>query len=129
MGSDTSNVYGYSTHGTHVAGIAAGGGVGTGLTGMAPASELLLATLMVDEAAALDAFAWMQDVAEADNKRLVINNSWGLPQWGTPDGTSLSNVFIDGLSEDGVVFVSSNGNNGDSDFHIEHTFTAACDTA
>ena len=129
MGSDTSNVYGYSTHGTHVAGIAAGGGAGAGLTGMAPASELLLATLMVDEAAALDAFAWMQDVAESDNKRLVINNSWGLPQWGTPDGTSLSNVFIDGLSEDGVVFVSSNGNNGDSNFHIEHTFTASGDTA
>ena len=129
MGSDTSNVYGYSTHGTHVAGIAAGGGAGVGLTGMAPAAELLFASLMVDEAAALDAFAWMQDVAEADNKRLVINNSWGLPQWGTPDGTSLSNVFIDQLSEEGVVFVSSNGNNGDSNFHIEHAFEAATDTA
>ena len=41
LGSDTSNVYGYSTHGTHVAGIAAGGGAGVGLPGMAPASELL----------------------------------------------------------------------------------------
>ena len=122
LGSDTSNVYGYSTHGTHVAGIAAGGGAGIGLTGMAPAAQLLFATLMVDEAAALDAFEWMHNVAEEDGKRLVINNSWGLPQWGTPDGTSLSNQFIDNLSEEGVVFVSSNGNNGDSDFHIEHTF-------
>ena len=122
LGSDTSNVYGYSTHGTHVAGIAAGGGAGIGLTGMAPAAQLLFATLMVDEAAALDAFEWMHNVAEEDGKRLVINNSWGLPQWGTPDGTSLSNQFVDNLSEEGVVFVSSNGNNGDSDFHIEHTF-------
>ena len=122
LGSDTSNVYSYSTHGTHVAGIAAGGGAGIGLTGMAPAAELLFATLMVDEAAALDAFEWMHDVAQEDGKRLVINNSWGLPQWGTPDGTSLSNQFIDDLSAEGVVFVSSNGNNGDSDFHIEHTF-------
>ena len=64
----------------------------------------------------------MHDVAQEDGKRLVINNSWGLPQWGTPDGTSLSNQFIDDLSAEGVVFVSSNGNNGDSDFHIEHTF-------
>ena len=111
MGSDTANVYSYSTHGTHVAGIAAGGGAGVGLTGMAPASELLFATLMVDEAAALDAFEWMAGIAEADGKRLVINNSWGLPQWGTPDGTALSNQFIDDLSGDGVVFVSSNGNN------------------
>ena len=122
LGSDTSNVYDYSTHGTHVAGIAAGGGAGVGLKGMAPGAELLFATLMVDEAAALDAFEWMHNVAQEDDKRLVINNSWGLPQWGTPDGTSLSNQFIDGLSAEGVVFVSSNGNNGDSDFHIEHTF-------
>ena len=128
MGSDTANVYSYSTHGTHVAGIAAGGGAGVGLTGMAPAAEMLFATLMVDEAAALDAFEWMAGVAEADGKRLVINNSWGLPQWGTPDGTALSNQFIDALSNEGVVFVSSNGNNGDSNFHIDHTFAGVGDT-
>ena len=128
MGSDTANVYSYSTHGSHVAGIAGGSGCGIGLQGMAPAAEFLFATLMVDEAAALDAFAWMQDVAEADNKRLVINNSWGLPQWGTPDGTSLANQFIDAMSEEGVVFVSSNGNNGDSNFHFDHIFESAEDT-
>lgn len=126
--SDTSNVYGYSTHGTHVAGIAGGGGAGIGLKGMAPAAEFLFATLMVDEASSLDAFVWMQNVAEADGKRLVINNSWGLPQWGTPDGSSLSNQFIDSMSDEGVVFVSSNGNNGDSDFHIDYTFNEPGDT-
>ena len=72
MGSDTSNVYGYSTHGSHVAGIAGGSGSGIGLKGMAPAAEFLFVTLMVDESAALDAFDWMQSVAEADGKRLVI---------------------------------------------------------
>ncbi len=128
MGSDTSNVYGYSTHGTHVAGIAGGSGAGLGLKGMAPAAEFLFATLMVDEASALDAFEWMQSVAEEDGKRLVINNSWGLPQWGTPDGSSLSNQFIDALSDEGVVFVSSNGNNGDVDYHIDHTFSGPSDT-
>ena len=112
LGSDTSNVYGYSTHGTHVAGIAGGSGAGIGLKGMAPAAEFLFATLMVDESSALDAYDWMQSVAEADGKRLVINNSWGLPQWGTPDGSGLSNQFIDAMSDEGVVFVSSNGNNG-----------------
>lgn len=128
MGSDTSNVYGYSTHGTHVAGIAGGSGAGLGHKGMAPAAEFLFATLMVDEAAALDAYVWMQDIAETDEKRLVINNSWGLPQWGAPDGSALSNQFIDGMSDEGVVFVSSNGNNGDVDFHIDHTFEGASDT-
>lgn len=128
MGSDTSNVYGYSTHGTHVAGIAGGSGAGIGLKGMAPAAEFLFATLMVDEASALDAYDWMQSVAEEDGKRLVINNSWGLPQWGTPDGTSLSNLFIDDMSDEGVVFVSSNGNNGNVDFHLDHTFEGPGDT-
>ena len=128
LGSDTSNVYGYSTHGTHVAGIAGGSGAGIGLKGMAPAVEFLFATLMVDEASALDAYDWMQSVAEADGKRLVINNSWGLPQWGTPDGSALSNQFIDAMSDEGVVFVSSNGNNGNVDFHLDHTFEATGDT-
>ena len=128
LGSDTSNVYGYSTHGTHVAGIAGGSGAGIGLKGMAPAAEFLFATLMVDESSALDAYDWMQSVAEADGKRLVINNSWGLPQWGTPDGNGLSNQFIDAMSDEGVVFVSSNGNNGDVDFHLDHTFEAPGDT-
>ena len=128
LGSDTANVYGYYTHGTHVAGIAGGAGCTLGLQGMAPAAEFLFATLMIDEASALDAFAWMQDMAEADDKRLVINNSWSLPQFGTPDGTSLSNEFILQMSNDGVVFVGSNGNNGDSNFHFDHTFTASGDT-
>jgi minor extracellular serine protease Vpr len=128
LGSDTSNVYGYSTHGTHVAGIAGGSGAGIGLKGMAPAAEFLFATLMVDESSALDAFDWMQSVAEADGKRLVINSSWGLPQWGTPDGSGLSNQFMDAMSDEGVVFVSSNGNNGNVDFHLDHTFEGPSDT-
>jgi subtilisin family serine protease len=128
LGSDTSNVYGYSTHGTHVAGIAGGSGAGIGLKGMAPAAEFLFATLLVDESSALDAYDWMQSVAEADGKRLVINNSWGLPQWGTPDGNALSSQFIDSMSDEGVVFVSSNGNNGDADFHLDHSFETPGDT-
>ena len=60
---------------------------------MAPAAEFLFATLMVDEASALDAYVWMQDIAEADGKRLVINNSWGLPQWGAPDGSFEQSVY------------------------------------
>ena len=122
MGSDTANVYSYSYHGTHVGGIAAGGGAGTELIGMAPAAELLFATFLVDESAAMDAFAWMQDVAEADGKRLVINMSWSLPQFGTRDGLGMINQFINAMSEEGVVFVGSGGNNGDSDFHLAHAF-------
>jgi subtilisin family serine protease len=123
LASDTANVYSWATHGTHVAGIAGGGGAGIGLLGVAPSAEFLFATFLVDEAAAMDAMAWMQSVAEADDKRLVINMSWGLPQFGTQDGQALINQFIDGLSAEGVIFVSSAGNNGGRDFHIDKTFT------
>jgi len=122
LGSDTANVYSYSYHGTHVGGIAGGAGAGTELIGMAPSAELLFATFLVDESAAMDAFAWMQDVAEADGKRLVINMSWSLPQFGTRDGLGMINQYINAMSEEGVVFVGSGGNNGDSDFHIAHDF-------
>ena len=120
---DTVNVYSYATHGTHVAGIAGGSGAGIGLRGMAPAAEFLFATFLIDAAAAMDAFDWMQSVAEADGKRLVINMSFGLTQIGSRDGNSLVNQFIDALSEEGVVFAGSAGNNGDSNFHLDQTFS------
>ena len=122
LASDTSNIYSWGYHGTHVAGIAAGAGAGVELIGMAPDAELLFASFLIDESAAMDAFAWMQEVAESDGKRLVINNSWGLPQFGTRDGQGLINQFIDAMSEEGVVFVCSAGNNGNSDFHLAHVF-------
>ena len=124
LAADTANIYSFAYHGTHVAGIAGGAGAGVELIGMAPRSELLFATFLIDEAAAMDAFSWMQGVAEADGKRLVINNSWSLPQFGTKDGQGLINQFIDAMSEEGVVFVASAGNNGDSDFHVSHAFEA-----
>lgn len=122
LGADTAGVYSYATHGTHVAGIAGGSGAGIGLRGMAPGAEFLFASFLVDAAAAMDAFAWMQSIAEADNKRLVINMSWGLTWIGSRDGNSPLNAFIDAMSEEGVVFTGSAGNNGDYNFHIDHTF-------
>ncbi len=123
LASDTANIYGFAYHGTHVAGIAGGAGAGTALVGMAPGAELVFTTFLIDEAAAMDAFAWMQDIAEADGKRLVINNSWSLPEFGTRDGQGLFNQFIDSMSEEGVVFVASAGNNGSKDYHIAHAFS------
>jgi len=119
---DTINIYGYATHGTHVAGIAGGGGAGTVHQGVAYESDFLFATFLADEAAVIDAFVWMKEKAEEYNKRLVINMSWGLYNLGPLDGTSLVSQAIDQLSEEGVLFVTSGGNNGDVDFHIKKTF-------
>jgi minor extracellular serine protease Vpr len=72
----------------------------------------------------LDAFEWMYQKSLTENKRLVINMSWGLYYFGTLDGNSLVSRAIDEYSSLGVVFVTSGGNNGDSDFHIKYDFTA-----
>ncbi|MCC6653846.1 MAG: S8 family peptidase, partial [Flavobacteriales bacterium] len=61
-------------------------------------------------------------VAEQDQKRLVVNMSWGLYYLGTLDGNSLLSQAIDAYSDQGITFVNSGGNNGDVNFHIKKTF-------
>lgn len=119
---DTANIYSYNTHGTHVSGIAGGGGAGTVYRGMAPEAEFLFATFLIDAASVIDAYHWMNSKATALNKRLVINQSWGLYYMGTLDGQSLLSQAIDALSSEGVVFCNSAGNNGDANFHIKKSF-------
>jgi len=121
-GSDTSNIYSFATHGTHVAGIAGGSGAGTPNRGMAFESKFLFVTFLVDEAAVLDAWEWMYQKALADGKRLVVNMSWGLYHFGTLDGTSLLSQAITAYSDLGVVFANSAGNNGNVNFHIKKEF-------
>lgn len=119
---DTANVYSYALHGTHVAGICGGGGAGTIYRGVAFDAHYLMCTFLVDGAAVLDAFQWMQDIAQQDQKRLVINMSWGLYYMGTLDGHSLLSQAIDQFSQEGVVFANSAGNNGSENFHIKKDF-------
>jgi len=121
-GADTSNIYSYATHGSHVAGIAGGGGAGTAYRGVAFESNFLFVTFLVDVAAVLDAWEWMYQKAQADNKRLVVNMSWGLYHFGTLDGTSLLSQAITAYTDLGVVFANSAGNNGNVNFHLKKTF-------
>jgi subtilisin family serine protease len=121
-GSDTSNIYSYSTHGTHVASIAGGCGAGTPYRGIAFESEFLFVTFLVDESAVLDAWEWMYQKAQAAGKRLVINMSWGLYHFGTLDGNSLLSQAITAYTDLGVVFVNSAGNNGNVNFHLKKNF-------
>ncbi|PKP22203.1 MAG: hypothetical protein CVU05_04890 [Bacteroidetes bacterium HGW-Bacteroidetes-21] len=125
---DTFNVYQWATHGSHVAGICGGNGAGTADKGVAFESEYLLATFLVEEAAVFDAFYWMKENAEAMGKRLVVNMSWGLYYMGNLDGTSLLSQIIDQMSSEGVVFVTSAGNNGSENFHLKFTPASIDDT-
>ncbi|MFK7786236.1 MAG: S8 family peptidase [Crocinitomicaceae bacterium] len=121
--SDTANIYSYATHGSHVAGIAGGSGAGTEYRGIAFESEFLFTTFLVDEAAVIDSWEWMKNMADAQGKRLVVNMSWGLYHMQAIDGTSLLSQALDYYSALGVVFVTSAGNNGGENFHIEKDFT------
>ncbi|MDR1345386.1 MAG: S8 family peptidase [Bacteroidales bacterium] len=126
--SDTSNVYFYGYHGTHVASIAGGAGAGTPYRGVACDADLLLVTFLVDEQAVIDGFNWMFEKAQEVQKRLVINMSWGLYYMGNMDGSGRLAETMQQLSEQGVVFVTSAGNNGDVYFHLSHTFSGDADT-
>ncbi|MES2588405.1 MAG: S8 family peptidase [Bacteroidota bacterium] len=120
--SDTSNIYGYGIHGTHVAGITGGSGAGTPFRGVAFEANFLFATFLIDATSVLDAYEWMYQKSLQEGKRLVINQSWGLHWIGNLDGTSLLSQAIDSYSNLGVTFVSSAGNNGDVNFHLSKTF-------
>ena len=121
-GSDTANIYSYSTHGTHVASIAGGSAVGTSFKGIAPGAQFLFVTFLVDESAVLDAWEWMYQKSLEEGKRLVINMSWGLYHFGSLDGNSILSTAIAAYTDLGVVFVNSAGNNGNVNFHLKHEF-------
>lgn len=125
---DTSGLYGYHSHGTHVAGIIGGRGsrpsgtANSKYIGQAPKVNYLLGSWLLDEAAWMDQVSWMYGVAQQEQKRLVINSSWGMYTFSNLDGTSLLSQAIDHYSDSGVVFVTSAGNNGDAKFHLKHVF-------
>lgn len=122
--SDTAgDYYDYATHGNHVAGIAGGSGAGLKYRGVAFESQFLFNSIQLDAGSAIDAFVWMKNIADNDWKRLVVNMSWGLYYLGTMDGTSMVSQAIDSLSAQGVVFVTSGGNNGNDNFHMKKSFS------
>lgn len=131
---DTSNIYDYGSHGTHVAGIIGGrgtkiaGSAGSQYIGQAPRVRYLLGSWLLDEASWMDQVAWMRRVAAEEGKRLVINSSWGMYTFSTLDGTSLLSQAINHWSDSGTVFVTSGGNNAGDHFHLEYTFDSVGDT-
>lgn len=111
------------THGTHVAGIAGGGGAGTPYRGIAFDANFLFASILVDGASALDALLWMHDRAQQEQKRLVVNMSWGQILADTDtDGSSIFAQALDLLSDQGMMLVASNGNFGGYHFHVQNAF-------
>ncbi len=121
---DTANDYDMAYHGTHCASIAGGAGAGTQYRGVAYGADLLFCTFNLNSVqCVIDSWRWMYNVAQQEGKRLVISMSWGVYFLDNMDGTGVLAEEVERLTNLGVVFVSSAGNNGSDNFHISKTFT------
>jgi minor extracellular serine protease Vpr len=124
------------THGTGVAGIAAGSGVGSllnsKLRGMAYQSEMVFVGVRRDAIGDqwmssgfsdfIDGVNYIFAYSESQQRPAVVNISWG-SQSGPHDGTTLFNQACDNLTGHGKILVMSAGNEGEEKIHLSKTFT------
>jgi subtilisin family serine protease len=122
-GEDYSELLGIDSHGTHVAGIAAGSGstLSENFKGVAYNSELVLCT-SVEPAKISNAIEYIFDYASSVGKPAVINMSLG-SNMGPHDGTSSLDKKIDEYSGEGRIIVGSAGNTGDKKLHLDYNFS------
>ena len=117
-----------NSHGTHVAGIAAGADNTLGYAGIAPGADIVLVSMDgagTDNNVNLsDAIAYIYDYAEAEGKPCVINMSLG-NQSGPHDGTSTFDVLADAMQGPGRIIVGSVGNFGANQLHASKTFAGS----
>ncbi|GHT72307.1 hypothetical protein FACS189456_0440 [Bacteroidia bacterium] len=118
----TSNIG--ASHGTHVAGIAAGTGGALGeYVGVAPGAELVLVEYDGYDAQIADGIKYIFDYAQSVGKPAVVNISLG-HHGGPHNGTSEFDRMLDNMVGRGRVVVGAVGNEGDMKMHAQHTFTA-----
>lgn len=115
----------YYGHGTHVAGIAAGSGRGTGngqpaftYIGVAPRADLLVVSTTFDDVDIADAITWIFAEATRLGRPAVVNLSLG-SDYGPHDGTTYLEQFINGVSGPGRIVVGSAGNSNGRGRHGE----------
>jgi len=109
----------FEGHGTHVAGIAAGNGLGSPERkhqGVATEADLAIVKTTFDSGNIADGVAHIFEVAESRNQPCVVNLSLG-GHYGGHDGSSLIERAIDQLSGPGRIVVTSAGNEGGSQIH------------
>lgn len=117
-------------HGTHVAGIAAGNGLGVNnYRGVAPESNLVVVASNQGVSnwlsTVVDAVNFIYDVADSYNMPCVINVSMG-DYFGSHDGEDAASLLIDSIVnyKEGRAFVAAAGNAGAYQFHLEHQITS-----
>jgi len=127
-------------HGSHVAGIAAGNGLGTDnnvpagtYTGVAPEADLIIVKASLRDTEGyqpvnlVNSMAFIDSIASLLGQPYVINLSIG-GQEGPHDGTNLEELAVDNLTGPGkpgkVAFIAA-GNDGDSEIHVAGELSSA----
>jgi subtilisin family serine protease len=117
------------SHGTHVAGTAAGTGTGnlSLLKGMAPNAEIVLVSdfnrVIPTDNNYIDAITYIKNYATSVNKPVVINMSFGTGI-GPHDGTTIEETAINSMANTPkLVLVASAGNDGGERKHALLNYT------
>ncbi len=123
------------THGTHVAGIAAGSGLASPnfkFRGMAPEAQLsfvgikyandtlggsALGDYIVANPTIIDGYKYLFQLADRKKLPIVTNLSWGM-HTGPHDGSSLFDLSINSLVGPGKIVVGAAGNDGGNQMHL-----------
>ncbi len=114
-------------HGTAVAGICAGGGGGSGQTGIAPGAELVIVKLGLRDGYArstdiMRGLKYIRDTALSLNMPAAINISYGTND-GPHDGSSLVELYINEVADNTVCSVCiAAGNEGAAGHHYSGSF-------
>ena len=120
-----------NSHGTHVAGIAAGSDnyKEGAYVGNAPDADIVLVALDLTDCNSADisnAVQYVFDYADEVGKPCVVNLSLGNHE-GPHDGTSSFDTMADKMQRAGHLIVGAAGNHRTDKFHIDHTFASADD--
>ena len=121
----------YHSHGSHVAGIAGGGGTtDTSVSrykGMAPESDLVFVATNGNSSMLYDGTEYIASYAQSVGKPCVINLSWGTqigPHDGFDDFDISFDYLIDTLFTEGTIINVAASNNGYDSLHLSKTFTS-----
>ncbi|MDR1023306.1 MAG: S8 family peptidase [Prevotellaceae bacterium] len=115
------------SHGTHVAGIAAGQGGSSKYRGVAPEAELVLVQLREGTTSEIiDGMDYIFSYAKEVGKPAVVNLSMGSHS-GPHDGTSTFDRALDGLVGRGRAVAGAAGNEGEDKLHASYTFSKTDD--
>lgn len=119
------------SHGSHVAGMAAGGGTNDSLMkkykGMAPESDIVMVATTMYGTEIFDGLNYILEYAESVGKPCVVNMSLGNhvgPHDGSDYNEYATDYLFDSIYKKGAALMVSAGNEGSTNLHNSKSFTA-----